>query len=62
MHPKSYMDYLKKSLKKLDIKKDYDEMDTRIASGWYVNTNGDKKEKKYKTSQVKFKLVKKNQK
>ena len=54
------MDYLKKSLKKLDIKKDYDEMDTRIASGWYVNIKGDKKEKKYKTSQVKFKLIKKS--
>ena len=63
MYPRFRMDYLKKSLKKLDIKKDYDEMDTRIASGWYVNTNGngDKKEKKYKTSQVKFKLVKKSQ-
>ncbi len=55
------MDYLKKSLKKLDIKKDYEEMDTRIASGWYVNTKGDKKVKKYKTSEVKFKLVKKKQ-
>ena len=53
------MDYLKKSLKNLDIKIDYDEMDTRIASGWYVDTNGDKKKKKYKTNKVKFKLVKK---
>ena len=53
------MDYLKKSLNKLDIKKDYDEMDTRIASGWYVNTSGDKKVKKYKTSEVRYKLVKK---
>tara|TARA_Y100000816_G_C25634913_1_gene338247 strand:+ start:221 stop:394 length:174 start_codon:yes stop_codon:yes gene_type:complete len=54
------MDYLKKSLKKLDIKRDYEEMDTRIASGWYVNTKGEKKEKKYKTSQVKFTLSKKS--
>ncbi len=53
------MDYLKKSLKKLDIKEEYEEMDTRIASGWYVNTKGPKKEKKYKTSNVKFKLIKK---
>ena len=30
------MDYLKKSLKKLNIKSDYEEVDTKIASGWYV--------------------------
>ncbi len=53
------MDYLKKSLKNLDIQKDYEEMDTRIASGWYVNTSGAKKEKKYKTKKIKYKLVKK---
>ena len=53
------MDYLKKSLRKLDIKEEYEEMDTRIASGWYVDTKGSKKEKKYKTSNVKFKLIKK---
>ena len=53
------MDYLKKSLKKLDINNDYEEVDTRIASGWYVNMKGDKKVKKYKTSEVKFKLGKK---
>lgn len=53
------MDYLKKSLKNLDIKKDYEEMDTRIASGWYVNMSGDKKLKKYKTNKIKYKLVKK---
>ena len=46
------MDYLKKSLKKLDIKKDYDEMDTRIASGWYVNIKGDKKEKNTKQARL----------
>ena len=53
------MDYKKKSLKKLDIKNNYEELDTRIASGWYVDINGDKKVKKYKTNEVKFKLVKK---
>lgn len=53
------MDYLKKTLKKLDINNDFEEMDTRIASGWYVNTKGNKKVKKYKTSEVKYKLVKK---
>ena len=30
------MDYLKKSLKKLNISQDYEEVDTKIASGWYV--------------------------
>ena len=54
------MDYKKKSLEKLDLKKDYEEMDTRIASGWYVNIKGDKKSKAYKTSEVKFKLGKRN--
>ena len=31
---------------RLGLFRDYEEMDTRIASGWYVNTSGDKKEKK----------------
>ena len=30
------MEYKKKSLVSLDIKKDYEEIDTRLASGWYV--------------------------
>ena len=54
------MDYKKKSLKKLDIKKDYVEMDTRIACGWYVTLKGDKKLKTYKTSEVKYKLGKRS--
>ena len=32
------MDYLKKTLNKQKIKNDYEEIDTRIASGWYVDS------------------------
>ena len=53
------MDYLKKSLKNLDCNKTYDEIDTRLASGWYVNTGNNKRKKTYKTSQVEFKVSKK---
>lgn len=53
------MDYLKKSLNKLNIKKDYEEIDSRLASGWYVDSIGSKKVKKYKTSKVAFKISKK---
>tara|TARA_Y100001978_G_scaffold42802_1_gene38168 strand:- start:399 stop:563 length:165 start_codon:yes stop_codon:yes gene_type:complete len=53
------MDYLKKSLKNLNIKKEYEEIDSRLASGWYVDSIGSKKVKKYKTSKVSFKISKK---
>ena len=53
------MDYLKKSLKQLNIKKDYEEIDSRLASGWYVDSIGNKKIKKYKTNKVTFKISKK---
>ena len=53
------MDYLKKSLNKLHIDKDYEEIDSRLASGWYVDSIGSKKVKKYKTSKVSFKISKK---
>ena len=53
------MDYLKKSLKKLNIKKDYEEVDTKLASGWYVDPIEGQKKKKYKTKQVEFKISKK---
>ena len=53
------MDYLKKSLNKHKIKDDYEEIDSRLASGWYVDLKGSKKVKKYKTSQVPFKISKK---
>ena len=53
------MDYLKKSLNKQNINKEYAEIDTRLASGWYVDSLGTKKVKRYKTSKVAFKLSKK---
>ena len=55
------MDYLKKSLKKLNIKNDYEEVDTKLASGWYVDSLEGRKKKKYKTKEVKFKISKKIQ-
>tara|TARA_B100000073_G_C23697845_1_gene559081 strand:+ start:31 stop:195 length:165 start_codon:yes stop_codon:yes gene_type:complete len=53
------MDYLKKSLNKLDLKKDYEEIDTRLASGWYVDSLSGNKKKKYKTNKVAYKISKK---
>ena len=54
------MDYLKKSLKKLDVKSDYEEIDTRLASGWYVDALNGNNKKKYKTKKVVFKISKKS--
>ena len=54
------MDYLKKSLKKLNIKDDYEEVDTKLASGWYVDSLEGHIKKKYKTKQVEFKISKKS--
>ena len=56
---KRAMDYLKRSLKKLDLKKDYEEIDTRIASGWYVDDLTSSKKKIYKTKKTLFKISKK---
>ena len=53
------MDYLKKSLNKLNIKNEYEEIDSRLASGWYVDSLGSKKIKRYKTKQVSYKISKK---
>ena len=53
------MDYKKKSLKKLKFTETYDEIDTRIASGWYVDSVGSQRKKKYKTKEVNFKISKK---
>ena len=58
------MDYKKKSLNKLNQKESYEEIDTRLASGWYVdsvdsNKNDNIKKKKYKTEKVSFKISKK---
>ena len=54
-----YMDYKKKSLNKLNQKESYEEIDTRLASGWYVDTVDNKRKKKYKTEKVSFKISKK---
>ena len=53
------MDYKKKSLKNLNRKECYEEIDTRLASGWYVDAVDNRKEKKYKTKKVSFKISKK---
>ncbi len=54
-----YMDYKKKSLNKLNQKESYEEIDTRLASGWYVDAVDNKRKKKYKTEKVSFKISKK---
>ena len=53
------MDYKKKSLNKLDNNESYEEIDTRLASGWYVDSIEDNRKKKYKTKKVSFKISKK---
>ena len=53
------MDYKKKSLNNLNRNESYEEIDTRLASGWYVDfVSGNKK--KYKTKEVVFKIIKKS--
>ena len=55
------MDYKKKSLNKLNSNESYEEIDTRLASGWYVDPLGEKnKLKKYKTKEVRYKISKKS--
>ena len=53
------MEYKKKSLSNFDIKKDYEEIDTRLASGWYVDEIDTSKKKIYKTNNTSFKISKK---
>ena len=53
------MDYKKKSLNKISSDASYEEIDTRLASGWYVDEIGTPKTKKYKTKRVSFKISKK---
>ncbi len=55
------MDYKKKSISKLNKNESYEEIDTRLASGWYVDTVGFNKKKKYKTKKVSFTISKKQQ-
>ena len=54
------MDYKKKSLNNLNQSQSYEEIDTRLASGWYVDSVGNKKKKKYKTKEVLFRISKKS--
>ena len=56
---KNKLDYKKKSLKKLSFNESYEEIDTRLASGWYVDVIGSNKKKKYKTREVPYKISKK---
>ena len=53
------MDYKKKTLNKLSSDASYEEIDTRLASGWYVDSVDNRKRKKYKTEKVSFKISKK---
>ena len=55
------LDYKKKSLKKLRFNESYEEIDARLASGWYVNSFGNGKKKEYKTKEVSFTIFKKQQ-
>ena len=52
------MDYKKKSLSELNKDNSYEEIDTRLASGWYVDSVENKK-KRYRTKKVTFKISKK---
>ena len=54
------MNYIKKSLQKLNEDNIYEEIDTRLASGWYVDNIDNKKKKKFKTQKVSFKISKKS--
>ena len=53
------MDYKKKSLSKLNPNESYEEIDTRLASGWYVDSVENNKKKNYKTKKVTYKISKK---
>ena len=53
------VDYKKKSLNKLNTNESYEEIDTRLASGWYVDNLGNNKKKKYKTKEVSYTISKK---
>ena len=53
------MDYKKKSLNKLNQNQSYEEIDSRLASGWYVDSVENSKKKQYKTKKVAYKISKK---
>ena len=52
------MDYKKKKLENISCNNSYEEIDTRLATGWYVDSVGKNKAKKYKTKEVSFKISK----
>ena len=56
---KYLMDYKKKSLQSLSEDNTYEEIDTRLASGWYVDTLENVRKKKFKTKKVVYKITKK---
>ena len=56
---KFWMDYKKKSLNKISTDASYEEIDTRLASGWYVDSIDSNKKKKYRTNKVTYKISKK---
>ena len=53
------MDYKKKTLNKISSEASYEEIDTRLASGWYVDSLDNNKKKKYRTTKVTYKISKK---
>ncbi len=55
------MDYKKKSLGKLKKSESYEEIDSRLASGWYVDAISGNNKRKYKTKKVVFKISKKSE-
>ena len=59
INPRNCMDYKKKSLSKLSNDANYEEIDTRLASGWYVDSVDSNRKKKYRTKKVSFKISKK---
>ena len=61
IHQFKNMDYKKKSLSKLKNYESYEEIDTRLASGWYVDALSGNNKKKYKTKEVVFKISKKSE-
>ena len=55
------MDYKKKKLKKTRLSQSYEEIDTRLASGWYVDSLENGKKKQYKTKEILFTISKKQE-
>ena len=55
--------FLKDTIPLSKFKKDesYEEIDTRLASGWYVDALSGNNKKKYKTKEVLFKISKKSE-